>query len=205
MSLVIILLQGDDFMAINNVLKKRLQIVTEKVAFHDDDLSSYRINKADYDKTLIGYVSEKIIPENPKDAYDYKWRIQTNGTAYDIKPSACNITSVGQRVRLYIPNHDYYNKYAEVLTGDENTHPTKVVYSDGKSTEITDSGTDKHTVTNDTITETWQNVDGTSYQTQYTIVVKDKGTIDENVEKMIFPDGSEMKLEGFQTFFGGEV
>ena len=192
-------------MAIDSNIKKAIDSYAEKASYDNCDMANTRINKADYDKTLIGYVSEKIIPENPKDAYDYKWRIQTNGTAYDIKPSACNITSVGQRVRLYIPNHDYYNKYAEVLTGDENTHPTKVVYSDGKPTEITDSGTDKHTVTNDTITETWQNVDGTSYQTQYTIVVKDKGTIDENIEKMVFPDGSEMELEGFQTFFGGEV
>lgn len=189
----------------NEKVKNSIDFVAKNTAKNAENLSSNRIKKADYDKTLIGFVSEKIIPANPKDAYDFKWRIQTNGTAYDVKPSACNITSVGQRVRLYIPNHDYYNKYAEVLTGDENTHPTKVVYSNGSPTEVTDSGTDKHTVTNDTITETWQNVDGTSYQTQYTIVVKDKGTIDENVEKMIFPDGSEMELEGFQTFFGGEV
>lgn len=184
----------------NNV-NKRIDVLTTNFAKSYDDLVEKNISKAGYDKTLIGFVSEKIEREDGS----YRWRIQTNGTAYDIKPSACNITSVGQRVRLYIPNHDYYNKYAEVLTGDENTHPTKVVYSDGKPTEITDSGTDKHTVTNDTITETWQNVDGTSYQTQYTIVVKDKGTIDENVEKMVFPDGSEMELEGFQTFFGGEI
>lgn len=115
MSLVIILLQGDDFVAIDNALKKRIQAATDKVAFHDDDLSSYRINKADYDKTLIGFVSEKIVPEKPKDDNDYKWRIQTNGVAYDIKPSACNITSVGQRVRLYVPNHSLKDKYAEVI------------------------------------------------------------------------------------------
>lgn len=192
-------------MNIQEIIDKKISKLSDEITMASDNIASNNIRKADYDKTLIGFVSEKIVPENPKDAYDYKWRIQTNGTAYDIKPSACNITSVGQRVRLYIPNHDYYNKYAEVLTGDENTHPTKVVYSDGKPTEITDSGTDKHTVTNDTITETWQNIDGSSYQTQYTIVVKDKGTLDENVEKMIFPDGSEMVLKGFKTFFGGEV
>ena len=204
-TLSIIIQKAGGNMNIQEIIDKKISKLSDEITMASDNIASNKINKADYDKTLIGFVSEKIVPENPKDDNDYKWRIQTNGTAYDIKPSACNITSVGQRVRLYIPNHDYYNKYAEVLTGDENTHPTKVVYSDGKPIEITDSGTDKHTVTNDTITETWQNVDGTSYQTQYTIVVKDKGTIDENVEKMVFPDGSEMELEGFQTFFGGEV
>lgn len=191
-------------MNLNDNIKKAIDNYTQKASSESRDMANTRIEKADYDRTLIGYVSEKIVPEKPKDSQDFKWRIQTNGTAYDIKPSACNITSVGQRVRLYIPNHNYYNKYAEVLTDDANTHPSKVVYEDGTPTEITEND-DKHTLTQDTITETWENVDGTSYQTQYTIIVKDKGTVDENVEKMIFPDGSEMELEGFNTFFGGGI
>lgn len=191
-------------MNLNDNIKKAIDNYTQKASSESRDMANTRIEKADYDRTLIGYVSEKIVPEKPKNSQDFKWRIQTNGTAYDIKPSACNITSVGQRVRLYIPSHNYYNKYAEVLTDDANTHPSKVVYKDGTPTEITEKK-DKHTLTQDTITETWENVDGTSYQTQYTIIVKDKGTVDENVEKMIFPDGSEMELEGFNTFFGGGI
>ena len=191
-------------MNLNDNIKKAIDNYTQKASSESRDMANTRIEKADYDRTLIGYVSEKIVSEKPKNSQDFKWRIQTNGTAYDIKPSACNITSVGQRVRLYIPSHNYYNKYAEVLTDDANTHPSKVVYKDGTPTEITEKN-DKHTLTQDTITETWENVDGTSYQTQYTIIVKDKGTIDENVEKMIFPDGSEMGLEGFNTFFGGGI
>ena len=35
-----------------------------------DDIASNKIKKADYDKTLIGFVSEKIVPENPKDDND---------------------------------------------------------------------------------------------------------------------------------------
>lgn len=99
----------------NEKVKNSLDFVAKNTAKNAENLSSNRINKADYDKTLIGFVSEKIVPEKPKDDNDYKWRIQTNGVAYDIKPSACNITSVGQRVRLYVPNHSLKDKYAEVI------------------------------------------------------------------------------------------
>ena len=99
----------------NEKVKNSIDFVAKNTAKNAENLSSNRINKADYDKTLIGFVSEKIVPENPKDDNDYKWRIQTNGVAYDIKPSACNISSVGQRVRLYVPNHRLKDKYAEVI------------------------------------------------------------------------------------------
>ena len=99
----------------NEKVKNSIDFVAKNTAKNAENLSSNRINKADYDKTLIGFVSEKIVPENPKDDNDYKWRIQTNGVAYDIKPSACNITAVGQRVRLYVPNHNLREKYAEVI------------------------------------------------------------------------------------------
>lgn len=110
----------------NEKVKNSIDFVAKNTAKNAENLSSNRINKADYDKTLIGFVSEKIVPENPKDDNDYKWRIQTNGIAYDIKPSACNITAVGQRVRLYVPNHSLKDKYAEVIN-DTNDIPTEII------------------------------------------------------------------------------
>ena len=115
----------------NEKVKNSIDFVAKNTAKNAENLSSNRINKADYDKTLIGFVSEKIVPENPKDDNDYKWRIQTNGVAYDIKPSACNITSVGQRVRLYVPNHSLKDKYAEVI---DNADCTAIDICDDKIT-----------------------------------------------------------------------
>ena len=110
----------------NEKVKNSIDFVAKNTAKNAENLSSNRIKKADYDKTLIGFVSEKIVPEKPKDDNDYKWRIQTNGVAYDIKPSACNITTVGQRVRLYVPNHSLKDKYAEVID-DNNDIPTEII------------------------------------------------------------------------------
>ena len=130
-------------MNIQEIIDKKISKLSDEITMASDNIASNKINKADYDKTLIGFVSEKIVPENPKDDNDYKWRIQTNGVAYDIKPSACNITSVGQRVRLYVPNHSLKDKYAEVIDNADciaiNITKEKITfsYSDSTSEDIT--------------------------------------------------------------------
>lgn len=165
----------------NEKVKNSIDFVAKNTAKNAENLSSNRINKADYDKTLIGFVSEKIVPENPKDDNDYKWRIQTNGVAYDIKPSACNITSVGQRVRLYVPNHRLKDKYAEVIDEGGYNHPTKVVFNDDDNT----------------ITETYNLIDDTVETKKYTLTIINEGQSGEEVTAITFPDGSVMTLEGF--------
>ena len=165
----------------NEKVKNSIDFVAKNTAKNAENLSSNRINKADYDKTLIGFVSEKIVPENPKDDNDYKWRIQTNGVAYDIKPSACNITSGGQRVRLYVPNHSLKDKYAEVINETEYNHPTKVVFNDDDNT----------------ITETYNLIDDTVETKKYTLTIINEGQSGEEVTAITFPDGSIMTLEGF--------
>lgn len=139
----------------NEKVKNSIDFVAKNTAKNAENLSSTRIKKADYDKTLIGFVSEKIVPENPKDDNDYKWRIQTNGVAYDIKPSACNITSVGQRVRLYVPNHSLKDKYAEVIENDTiickklmiNNDKVVFTYSNDISEEVTLNRDEKKRIT----------------------------------------------------------
>ena len=162
-------------------VKNSIDFVAKNTAKNAENLSSNRINKADYDKTLIGFVSEKIVPENSKDDNDYRWRIQTNGVAYDIKPSACNITAVGQRVRLYVPNHSLKDKYAEVIDDGGYNHPTKVVFNDDDNT----------------ITETYNLIDDTVETKKYTLTIINEGQSGEEVTAITFPDGSIMTLEGF--------
>ena len=125
-ALSIIIQKAGGNMNIQEIIDKKISKLSDEITMASDNIASNKINKADYDKTLIGFVSEKIVPEKPKDDNDYKWRIQTNGVAYDIKPSACNITSVGQRVRLYVPNHSLKDKYAEVID-DNNDIPTEII------------------------------------------------------------------------------
>lgn len=134
-------------MNIQEIIDKKISKLSDEITMASDNIASNKINKADYDKTLIGFVSAKIVPEKPKDENDFKWRIQTNGTAYDIKPSACNITSVGQRVRLYVPNHSMKDKYAEVI---DNSDCTAINITKDKITfSYSDSTTEDVTLTRD--------------------------------------------------------
>lgn len=105
-----------------NIVNKRIDVLTNNFAKSYDDLVEKNISKAGYDKTLIGFVSEKI----ERDDGSYRWRIQTDGTAYDIAPEMCNITEVGQRVRLYIPNHSFKDKYAEVIENTSDDIPIEI-------------------------------------------------------------------------------
>lgn len=166
---------------IDEFIKGEIKSTIKNMGGANTGYTNTSVKKADYDKTLIGFVSEKIVPKNPKDDNDYKWRIQTNGVAYDIKPSACNITSVGQRVRLYVPNHSLKDKYAEVIDEGEYNHPSKVVYN----------------TTDDTITETYNLIDNTVDTKVYKLTIENKDSSNEEVTAITFPDGSIMTLEGF--------
>ena len=180
-ALSIIIQKAGGNMNIQEIIDKKISKLSDEITMASDNIASNNIRKADYDKTLIGFVSEKIVPENPKDDNDYKWRIQTNGVAYDIKPSACNITSVGQRVRLYVPNHSWKDKYAEVIDEGEYNHPSKVVYN----------------TADDTITETYNLIDNTVGTKVYKLTIENKDSSNEEVTAITFPDGSIMTLEGF--------
>ena len=183
-ALSIIIQKAGGNMNIQEIIDKKISKLSDEITMASDNIASNKIKKADYDKTLIGFVSEKIVPEKPQDDNDYKWRIQTNGVAYDIKASACNITDVGQRVRLYVPNHSLKDKYAEVIENNQiaKQHPISAVY---KENAITKDGK-----IYDTVTETWE-----QEETQRVYM------IELNSEKqpiaIIFPDKTSMSLEGF--------
>ena len=158
-------------------LKSEIEEFANRIVMSGNDISEKQIKKSDFDKTLIGFVSEKIEREDGS----YRWRIQTNGTAYDVAPEMSNITEVGQRVRLYVPNHSFKDKYAEVIDNYCYTHPDKAVYDD----------------TTDDITETWKMNDSTLETRVFHLDIVNKNTFEESVTAIHFPDGSVMSLEGF--------
>ena len=136
---------------------KILDNFKSNIATGINDNAKAMIKKSDFDKTLIGFVSEKI----ERDDGSYRWRIQTNGVAYDIKPEMSNITDVGQRVRLFIPNHRYQDKYAEVITDNSvvctklEIKDDKVIfgYSDDTTEEVTVTRDDNKRITSFTVGE----------------------------------------------------
>lgn len=94
-----------------NIYDKDIANFSKCIAKELNTSSIYNVNKADYDRTLIGVVTHKNVSSNGA----INWEIQVDGTSYTVSQVYSNITKVGQRVRLFIPNHNYTNKYAEVI------------------------------------------------------------------------------------------
>lgn len=171
--------------------KKKINRLATSIVKADDSLINSRLKTADFDKTIVGTVvgweiGEMKLDDEGNTKPMIMWVILCKNTEYRVWQTKCNITSIGQQVRLYYPNNDDSQKYAEVIeVGGQkylSAHPTKCVYD---STEHT-------------ITETWALNDGTYIEKVYTLQIRTDATTDEDeVYRMDMPDGTQIKLEGF--------
>ena len=137
-----------------------------------------QINKSNFDKTYIGKVIGSIKNDNGKVV---RWQIFANASTFNVLAENCNVTEIGQRVRMFIPSNQRDMVYAEVITDYEFDHPSKVVYDDEKGT----------------VTETWLLSDKTEETRVLTLTIEGKDSPIEEVTAITFPDGSVMSLEGF--------
>ena len=157
----------------NEQVEQSVEMLANTLVEKSDALSAKRIKAADFDRTLYGIVTEKVVENNA-----IQWIVAADGVEYRVDDINSNITSVGQQVRLFIPSHDYAQKYAEVIFFID--HPAKAVYNSA----------------NHTITEYWDLEDGTQAIRVYTLTVVTSGDSEE-VTKITMPDGTSMDLEGF--------
>lgn len=141
------------------------------------------ISKSGFDKTYIGKVID-IYPSAQDTVNDKKqtgWLVFANASTYIVPLERCNITAVGEEVRIYFPNNDRSEVYAETINASEKPHPSKITFN----------------WNTDTYTNHYDLPDGTILEEKYVLTVKDKGKTTEEVTAITFPDGSVMSLEGF--------
>ena len=166
---------------------------------------SKNISQSHSDHTYIGRVVDK---ETYKDEYSNqtlikRWLIAANGKSYYVNVENADIKSVGQSVRLYIPNNNKDKAFAEVI--NPATAPDKIVYkeNDKDYDDYKEYGVDekrgitKDDVVVDTIIETWNLADKTELKRVYVMTVINGDTPDEEVTSLICPDGKQIMLEGF--------
>ena len=167
--------------------------------------TSKNISQSPSDHTYIGRVVDK---ETYKDTYSNqtlikRWLVAANGKSYYVNVENADIKSVGQSVRLYIPNNNKDKAFAEVI--NPATAPDKIVYkeNDKDYDDYKEYGVDekrgitKDDVVVDTIIETWNLADKTELKRVYVMTVINGDTPDEEVTSLICPDGKQIMLEGF--------
>ena len=159
--------------------------ISETIAQVVDRLVAQRIKTAPYDKTYLGIISNVLFEPttNIKDEKfgQYKIRYGT-GTEKTIKLNDGLVHEVGERVKVHVPENDRNRMYIEPLV--KRVIPYKIVYDDNKTSFIEH----RKIETNGKVYE---------IESEYKLVVKNKGTENEEVEKMIFPDGTEVVFEGW--------
>ena len=177
----------------------------DNFAIKSGNYTSKNISQSPTDHTYIGRVVDK---ETYKDTYDgqtiiKRWLISANGRSYYVNVENADIKSVGQSVRLYIPNNNKDKAFAEVI--NPATAPDKIVYkeNDEDYDDYKEYGVDsnrgitKDDVVIDTIVETWNLADKTELTRLYIMTVINADTSDEEVTSMVCPDGKQIMLEGF--------
>lgn len=177
----------------------------EKYANSFNKYANHCISEMPSDHTYIGRVVDK---ETYKDTYSNqtlikRWLVAANGKSYYVNVENADIKSVGQSVRLYIPNNNKDKAFAEVI--NPATAPDKIVYkeNDEDYDDYKEYGVDekrgitKDDVVVDTIIETWNLADKTELKRVYVMTVINGDTPDEEVTSLICPDGKQIMLEGF--------
>ena len=159
--------------------------ISELILYEASRIAENSVKAAPYDKTYSGIISN-VLFEPTTDIKDenfgkYKIRYGT-GTEKTIKLNDGLVHEVGERVKVHVPENDRNRMYIEPIV--KRVIPYKIVYDDDKTSFIEH----RKIETNGKVYE---------IESEYKLVVKNKGTENEEVEKMIFPDGTEVVFEGW--------
>lgn len=189
----------------------RITQLGENFAESSKQITTNNINKSGYDKTFIG----RVVDKNAKLTNDGKtrlssWVVVAGGTTYTIKVENCDIKSIGQKVRLYVPNNKRENAYAEVINAvqvpDGITYMKDVLnpesewynedYSDymefAMTTETSAQSKKDGKIQIDVIVEKWLLPDMTFLERTFVVTIeKDMCT------NLICPDGKVINLIGW--------
>ena len=193
---------------------------SELLAREIDTVVKDRLAKSAIDRTYEATIIEVLFNKNTiktDDNYN-KYKVRYGNSEQDIVIDDGNAHSVNEKVYITAPCNNLGKK---TIDFNKNFYPYKLVYEDGTSTENLNINGEIKEVTIDTITENWNviteyerdkatqviKLDDTTklpkivsnffYPVQYKFAVENKGSDDENVIAMIFPDGQLMEIENF--------
>lgn len=158
--------------------------VAEVLAVAVANIAKKEVDNAPYDKTYSGIISD-VLFEPTTDIKDenfgkYKIRYGT-GTEKTIKLNDGLVHEIGERVKVHVPENDRNRMYIEPIV--KRVVPSKIVYDNEKN-----SYTEYRKV----------ETNGKTYEleSEYKLIIENKGN-DQEVKKMIFPNGSVIEFEGW--------
>ncbi len=164
--------------------------LSQLIAQSVDRLVESRIQKATYDRTYAGIISE-ILFDPTTDIKDKNWglyKIRFNSTEKQYRFLDGIVHQVGERVSVTVCNNDINRLVVEPTV--KSTMPAKIKWDKNNGGDADKS---KMTVTRQVTTN------GKTYETvrEYIVDYKNKGQENEEPVKITLPNGNEIELEGF--------
>ena len=163
----------------DNADNKGKNDVVETLVQQIDSIVEARVQIAPYDKTYDGIITAVKFNKDTKetDSNYNKYTVKFNLIERDFIINDGQIHCIGELVKVHIPNNDSVNKYVETNINSSRVLPVTIVYDNQ----------------NDTITEIYNG----NLQRKFTLTVENKGTENEEVTSMTFPDGRVISFVGF--------
>ncbi len=166
--------------------------ITEVAAQKIIDFVDKEIKNAPFDKTYNGIISEILFTPDTdiKDNNFGTYLVRYGSTEKKVRITDGLIHSIGERVKVYVERNDPNNVSVEPTV--KRILPKVIAYK-------SETKTGEDTIKEDTIIETREvKMNGKTYKTEAVFKIEtknDSGT--EEVTKMIFPNGEEIKFEGW--------
>lgn len=157
-----------------------------------DNLMNEKLKKADFDKTYNGIISDILFDPNTdiKDNKFGTYIVRYGSTEKKVRITDGLVHSVGERVKVYVERNDPNNVSVEPTV--KRILPKVITYK-------SETKTGEDAAKEDTIIETREvKMNGKTYKTEAIFKIEtknDNGT--EEVTRMIFPNGEEIKFEGW--------
>ena len=155
------------------------------------------VQQASFDTTYTGIITKVNFDENtkPTDKTYNNYAVKYNGVERNFYIKDGITHKVGEAVRVHVPKNNSTSRYVEVINNN-GSHPYHIEYNDDDDTITELWCNDKTAIAN--YFEKQEPIDEDKItQRVFTLVVENKGTENEEVTQMIFPDGSKMELKGF--------
>lgn len=159
-----------------------IHAIAQDVTYAVDD----KIRKAKFDKSYMGVISEILFKPDTdiKDVAFGQYKVTFGGMEKNIRIDDGIVHTVGERVNVYMYENNPNRIYVEPII--KRVLPETITFDNDKNT-ITELRKIK---TNDEVFE---------IKSVFTLTVENKGTENENVTKMTFPDGQEVNFVGWDV------
>ena len=156
------------------------------------------VQQASFDTTYTGIITKVNFDENtkPTDKTYNNYAVKYNGVERNFYIKDGITHKVGEAVRVHVPKNNSTSRYVEAMNNTNGSHPYHIEYNDDDDT-ITELWCDDETAIANYFEKQEPINEDKITQRVYTLVVENKGTENEEVTQMIFPDGSKMDIKGF--------